>query len=207
MTVRMVSLFPEHLNLNGDQANLLVASKRLEWFGYESQVIAVGMGEDIPEDAHLIFLGHGSLAAWNYLSVDLERLVPQIRNGIAQGSGFMAIASGYEKAIRLGFFGGDLSAKKRVSKFEVVNLGNLEVLGYLNSTTKAPVIQKDGLSLGSQLHGPLFAKNPELVDSYLAEILAAKKYSVAKKQEKNNLDQVAEITEAVWSLERELARE
>ena len=207
MTVRMVSLFPEHLNLNGDQANLLVASKRLEWFGYESQVIAVGMGEDIPEDAHLIFLGHGSLAAWNYLSVDLERLVPQIRNGIAQGSGFMAIASGYEKAIRLGFFGGDLSAKKRVSKFEVVNLGNLEVLGYLNSTTKAPVIQKDGLSLGSQLHGPLFAKNPELVDSYLAEILAAKEYSVAKKQEKNNLDQVAEITEAVWSLERELARE
>jgi CobQ-like glutamine amidotransferase family enzyme len=207
MTVRLVSLFPEHLNLNGDQANLLVASKRLEWFGYESEIVSVGMGEDIPDGAHLIFLGHGSLAAWNYLSADLERLVPQIRNSITQGSGFMAIASGYEKAIRLGFFGGDLSAKKRVSKFEVVNLGNLEVLGYLNSTTKAPVIQKDELSLGSQLHGPLFAKNPDLVDSYLAEILAAKNYSVAKKQEKNNLDQVAEIIEAVWSLERELARE
>jgi hypothetical protein len=119
----------------------------------------------------------------------------------------MAIASGYEKAIRFGFFGGDLSPKKRVSKFEIATLNNIEVLGYLNATTKAPVIQKDSLSLGSQLHGPLFAKNPELVDSYLAEILAAKNYSVAKKQEKNNLDQVAEIIEAVWSLEKELARE
>lgn len=207
MTVRLVSLYPEHLNLNGDQANLLVARKRLEWFGYESQVVSVGIGEDIPEEAHLIFLGHGSLAAWNFLSADLDRLVPQIRKSINQGSGFMAIASGYEKAIRFGFFGGDLSAKKRVSKFEVVTLDNLEILGYLNATTKAPVIQKDELSLGSQLHGPLFAKNPELVDSYLAEILAAKNYSVAKKQEKNNLDQVAEIIEAVWSLERELARE
>jgi CobQ-like glutamine amidotransferase family enzyme len=119
----------------------------------------------------------------------------------------MAIASGYEKAIRFGFFGGDLSARKRVSKFEVVNLENLEVLGYMNATTKAPVIQKEKLSLGSQLHGPLFAKNPELVDSYLAEILASNNYSVAKKPEKNNLDQVAEIIEAVWKLEKELARE
>lgn len=207
MSVRLVSLFPEHLNLNGDQANLLVAKKRLEWFGYESEIIAVGVGEEIPTDAHLIFLGHGSLAAWNFLSADLERLVPQVRAGLSRGAGFMAIASGYEKAIRLGFFGGDLSSTKRVSKFEVVKLDELEVLGYLNATTKAPFIQKDNLSLGSQLHGPLFAKNPELVDSYLAEILAANNYSVARKQEKNNLDQVAEIIEAVWNLERELARE
>jgi CobQ-like glutamine amidotransferase family enzyme len=207
MSVRLVSLFPEHLNLNGDQANLLVARKRLEWFGYESEIVSVGIGEDIPAGAHLIFLGHGSLAAWNFLSAELERLVPQIKTGISQGVGFMAIASGYEKAIRFGFFAGDLSARKRVSKFEVVNLENLEVLGYMNATTKAPVIQKEKLLLGSQLHGPLFAKNPELVDSYLAEILASNNYSVAKKPEKNNLDQVAEIIEAVWKLEKELARE
>ncbi len=207
MSVRLVALFPEYLNLNGDQANLVVAKKRLEWFGYDPEIVSVGVGEDIPQDADLILLGHGSLAAWNFLSAELERLVPQIRAGIIQGAGFMAIASGYEKAIRFGFFGGDTTATKRVSKFEVVTLDNIEVLGYLNATTKAPIIQKDKLLLGSQLHGPLFAKNPELVDSYLAEILAAKNYSVAKKQEKNNLDQVAEIIEAVWSLEKELARE
>lgn len=207
MSVRLAALFPEYLNLNGDQANLMVAKKRLEWFGYECEIVSVGIGEDIPEDVHLIFLGHGSLAAWSFLNAEPERMVPQITQAINSGAGFMAIASGYEKSIRFGFFGGDTSPTKRVSKFELVKFGEIEVLGYRNTTTKAPVIQKENLLLGSQLHGPLFAKNPELVDSYLADILAAKNHSVAKRPEKNNLDQVAEIIEAVWSLEKDLARE
>ncbi|MEN9955915.1 MAG: hypothetical protein RLY34_722, partial [Actinomycetota bacterium] len=33
--INLVALFPNHLDLNGDQANLKVAKKRLEWLGYE----------------------------------------------------------------------------------------------------------------------------------------------------------------------------
>jgi hypothetical protein len=65
MSIKLVSLFPGHLNLNGDQANLKVIQMRLKWFGYQSSVVAVNVGDQIPADAHLIFLGHGSMAAWN----------------------------------------------------------------------------------------------------------------------------------------------
>jgi CobQ-like glutamine amidotransferase family enzyme len=75
--------------------------------------------------------------------------------------------------------------------------------------------------LGTQLHGPVLAKNPEFADSYLLEIAAARgilKNSAINNNNinntglnntdlKNNADLVAGIVKQVWELERDLASE
>lgn len=209
MTVNLVALYPGHLNLNGDQSNLTVAKQRLEWFGYKCEILSVEKGDQIPAHADLIFIGHGSYAAWSDLEEEFRKIKIDISSLVARGCGLMAIASGYEKAIELGFFAGDLSSSRRTSKFEIAKLDGLEVLGYQNTITKAPIIQKKGLLLGSQLHGPIFAKNPELADSYLAEIMSAKNEAIPVGVQSNQLkiDQITKLVDSVWELERELTRE
>lgn len=209
MILNLVSLYANHLNLNGDQANLVVMQKRHQWRGGTVAHQVVAKGQDIPVEADLIFLGHGSMAAWNDIDEDLVRLTPQIHERIASGSAFMSVASGYERAIKLGLFEGSLEPCERISKFEIVQLGDFEVLGYLNAATNAPVIQKTGLLIGTQLHGPVFAKNPGLVDSYLNEICSAKANDswVNLDLGSQHLANVDSITESVWELEAELASE
>lgn len=209
MNLKIVSLYADHLNLNGDQANLFVLQKRHEWRGGTVINQVVNKGQDIPADSDLIFLGHGSMAAWNDIDQDLERIAPQIFAAIASGSAFMAVATGYERAIKFGFFEGSLEKCERISKFEIVQLDENDVLGYLNAATKAPVLQKLGLLIGTQLHGPLFAKNPELADSFLAEILAGKEAEteLASASSPKRFAAIDSIVESVWNLETELASE
>lgn len=210
MTLKLITLFGSHLNLNGDQANLLVAQKRLAWRGQNVELIQLSKGDSIPGDADFIFLGHGSIAAWADIDSALVALVPAINNLISNGVGFMAVATGHERAIQLGLIPGEFQEVPRVSKFEIANLAGKEVLGYLNSATTAPVIQKHGLLLGTQLHGPVFAKNPELCDSYFEELAKVRGKgieTIADAQLSNNADLVAGIVEQVWDLERALASE
>jgi CobQ-like glutamine amidotransferase family enzyme len=191
---------------------------RLQWHGYESSVVAVNKGEQIPPDADFIFLGHGSMAAWTDINENLLSLAPEIKIRISAGVAFMAVSTGHERAIELGIFPGAILNRERVSKFEVVSFEGKEVLGYLNSATDAPVIQKNGLSIGTQLHGPIFAKNPTLVDAYLAEILGEQNIDLPRSPESSSNETteltagtakefVDQIVDQVWELERELASE
>jgi CobQ-like glutamine amidotransferase family enzyme len=207
MSLKLVALFPKHLNLNGDQANLQVLAKRLQWRGLAAEIIYVNKGQAIPKDAALIFLGHGSMAAWADVESDLNRFVGDIKQLIADGAAFMAVATGQERAIKLGLLAGTANTKGRISKFEITELQGQEILGYLNSATDAPVVQKQGLLLGTQLHGPVFAKNPSFADSYLAEIAKARGVELVVDDLNTNASLVAGIVNQVWELERELASE
>jgi CobQ-like glutamine amidotransferase family enzyme len=207
MTLKLVSLFPGHLDLNGDQSNLKVLAKRLAWRGVSAEIVGISKGDVVPADAALIFLGHGSIAAWADVEEYLQQLVPEIKKSISAGVAFMAVATGQERAIGLGILGGSAKPSTRISKFEIAEVDGREVLGYLNSATNAPVIQKHGLVLGTQLHGPLFAKNPEFADSFLSEIAGARGVAFSGGSASTNASLVAGIVKQVWELERELASE
>lgn len=210
MTIHLVTMFPDHLDLNGDQANLLVAKRRLGWLGFDVKISQIQKGTELPTDHDFIFVGHGSIAAWADIRESMDASADWMSDSIANGVGFMAVASGHEWSIQKGLLQGELDECQRVSKFEVAKLNSIEVLGYLNSSTTAPVIQKSGLVIGTQLHGPVFAKNPELVDSFFLELVSARKI-VAKHETtesaKKDASLVAGIVQQVWDLEKELASE
>lgn len=207
MNLNLVSLFPDHLNLNGDQANLMIMQKRLAWRGINSQIVPVEKGASLPSDADFIFLGHGSIAAWSDIADDLDRLLPSLKLNTKAGCAFMAVASGHEKSIQLGLISGAVEPIERVSKFEIARLGELRVLGYLNSASNAPVLQLHNLVLGTQLHGPVFAKNPALVDNYLEKILTAKGIDPREFPNDSRISRVDDLARSVWQLEEELASE
>jgi len=209
MTFKIYTFFPDHLDLNGDQANLVVATKRLEWLGFQVQVQSIGKKQSLPKDADFIFIGHGSIAAWADIAQDMKNSIAWIKSAVDAGAGLMAVASGHEWAINNGLMPGQTSPVERVSKFEIAQVDGLEILGYLNSATNAPVIQKNGVVLGTQLHGPLLAKNPEFADSYLLAIAESRGLSPESKNVplNNDADLVAGIVKQIWELERDLASE
>jgi len=209
MILKFVTLFPGHLNLNGDQANLDVLSKRLSWFGHEAQITSVDKGNTPPKKADLIFIGHGSIAAWKDIEPYLGAQLTWIKEQLRDGAMLFAVASGYERAISMGLFQGSLKETARISKFEIVESRFGEVLGYLNAATEAPVFQEKDLNVGTQLHGPVMAKNPRFADQVLSEMLKRHESELTAPQAaiKNDVDLVADIVAKVWELERKLASE
>lgn len=211
MKLVFATLFPEHLDLNGDLANVKVLAKRAALRGAEVEFVSINKGQDLPSRVDFLILGHGSNAAWSDLATDLARLAPQLGRYISEGGIYLAVASGFAKSIELGLAVGNLKPSKRISKFEIAKLGKLEVIGYRNSANSLPIIERQGSALLTQLHGPLFAKNPKLADDLLNEILQKSQLELPEGFVTEKAGQEADFIEAMvadaWRLEKDLARE
>ncbi|NBR61305.1 MAG: hypothetical protein EBT86_06590, partial [Actinobacteria bacterium] len=83
--IKLATVYPEHLNLNGDQANILVLQRRLQLRGVESEVIAVNDNDDLT-NYEFIFLGHGSLAAWSHIDAKRPDLIRDVLEACDNGS-------------------------------------------------------------------------------------------------------------------------
>ena len=58
--VRLLTLYPDELNIYADRGNLLFLRKRCEWRGIEFEAKEAGPGETFsPEEADLIYIGGG----------------------------------------------------------------------------------------------------------------------------------------------------
>lgn len=58
-TVRIVSLFPDLLGTYGDGGNVVVLAKRLEWRGFDVEVVEVSAGQAAPDSGDLYVIGGG----------------------------------------------------------------------------------------------------------------------------------------------------
>ena len=171
MKLSVASFFAERFNLNGDQANLEVLQRRASAYGHELAVVSSGQGDAI-ETADLVFIGHGSIAAWRSVEPEFEAYVRELGSNnlvLAIGSGAERVAAEQGTVIKRG---------SRESVFARHSIetpsGTLEVVGYLNSDTKSITTQWAGRTILSMLHGPVLAKNPEFADAILSEMLAAR---------------------------------
>lgn len=211
MKLVLASLFLDHLDLNGDQANLRVIAKRAQWRGIEVEIVNVQKGESVPENADLIFIGHGSRAAWSDLNSEFEQIHEAVRSQIENGAFFMAVASGFEKSVNLGWVPGRISETERVSKFEIVQANDFEILGYVNSASGLPLVDWRENVLATLLHGPFLAKNPEVADRVIAQMLTRRGFELPGDFVTEEANAAAafidEMVADVWQLERELASE
>jgi CobQ-like glutamine amidotransferase family enzyme len=182
--IRLGTFYPEDLNLNGDQANLLVLKKRLEWRGVDSEIVPVTGSSEL-QSVDALLLGHGSVAAWNSLLAADAKLVESAVDFMKSGKPLIAIASGYLKV--LDALGEKYSIGEHVSEFVDVE----GVVGYVNSPAKPNLLEWRDASLLTMLHGPVFAKNPDLADQLITKNSWAD-LSVAN----SNLKKVDELAEA-----------
>jgi CobQ-like glutamine amidotransferase family enzyme len=225
MTAKMVllNLYPSELNLNGDVANTMVLETGLRLLGFDTLTINHEVGAQLPtERPDFIMLGHGSNAAWRFLSEDLTQAAPTLRRWKSAGVAALAIGSGNEACYggesktglpRLGFFDSgfaQIREVERISKFVLVPteqsfLGE-PVLGYQNSATDARVLHVEDNWIGSQLHGPLLAKNPALISWLIKKIVESNPGTSQPPVNKTD-PKLAEIVAQIWALETGLASE
>ena len=164
-SIRLAALYPNHLNLNGDLANLLVLQKRLEWYGLEAEVVYVEKTTDLTK-FDLVLLGHGSRDAWAQLEDIDPELIPSVASLVTSGTRVLAISSGYELLIEA-IDGLVVKHSERVSEFR----SHEEIVGYVNSEAEIEPIRWINDSLFTLFHGPVFAKNPDLADKFLGSLI------------------------------------
>jgi CobQ-like glutamine amidotransferase family enzyme len=164
-SIRLAALYPNHLNLNGDLANLLVLQRRLEWYGLEADVVYVEKPTDLTK-FDVVLLGHGSRDAWAQLEDIDPELIPSVASLVSAGKKVMAVSSGYELLIEA-IEGLVVKHSERVSEFR----SHEEIVGYVNSEAELEPIRWINDSLFTLFHGPVFAKNPDLADKFLGSLI------------------------------------
>ena len=160
-TIRLATLFPSDLDLNGDQANLLVLLKRLEYRGVKAEIVELNDPSNL--DFDLVFLGHGSMAAWAEIDKKHPDLVANVLSAQANGAFVFAVNSGYLKLAA--DFGIQRSTGTHRSEFVEVD----GKVGYLNSNAEVDLLSYSGTALLTMLHGPVLVKNPELADKIIQD--------------------------------------
>lgn len=69
--IRLLQLYPRDMNIYGDWGNTLVLKRRLEWHGYQVELLAYNPGDMFPENVDLIVGGGGQDSGQDIIQDDL----------------------------------------------------------------------------------------------------------------------------------------
>lgn len=94
--VNIVHLYPEELNIYGDNGNVLTLQKRLEWRGYKVKVTKVGVGKKVPKNTDIIVAGGGQDKGQFEVEKDLRSKGKEIRAMTNDGVAMLAICGTYQ---------------------------------------------------------------------------------------------------------------
>lgn len=78
-TITILQLYPRDMNIYGDEGNLLVLTRRLEWYGFSPQVIRYNVGDDLPQSVDIIIGGGGQDSGQETIHQDLLKIGPRLQ--------------------------------------------------------------------------------------------------------------------------------
>jgi len=96
--LRVLWLYPDHMNIYADRGNLAVLERRCAWRGLGFEVTGAGPGERIDPEAHdLLYIGGGqdrdqALVARDLLETKREAIAAALDDGAAM----LAVCGGYQ---------------------------------------------------------------------------------------------------------------
>ena len=94
--VRLCHLYPDHLNIYADRGNIAVFRRRLEWRGLALEVEEAGLGDPIPADCHLYYLGGGQDRDQMLVAEDLIQKAGPLRHAADDGAVVLGVCGGYQ---------------------------------------------------------------------------------------------------------------
>jgi CobQ-like glutamine amidotransferase family enzyme len=100
MTVlRLCHLYPRELNIYADRGNIAVFERRLAWRGMRLDVLETGIGDRLPSDADLYYLGGGQDRDQAVVAADLrESKAADLTSAADAGAVVFAVCGGYQLA-------------------------------------------------------------------------------------------------------------
>lgn len=105
MKFRLLSLYPDQMNIYADRGNIIFLQQRCEWRGIEFELTRCGMGEDFDPEAHdMVYVGGGQDRDQRTVARDLvetkrdaaERFVELDRIMLAVCGGYQLLGESYE---------------------------------------------------------------------------------------------------------------
>lgn len=98
MSVHIVHLYASEMNIYGDNGNVAVLRRRLEWRGIDVAVSRLGVGDQVPSDTHLLVGGGGQDAGQAVITDDLASKGPDLRAAADAGVPMLLICGMYQMA-------------------------------------------------------------------------------------------------------------
>jgi len=97
-TLRLLTLYPEQMNIYADRGNIIFCQRRCEWRGIRFEHASAGPGERVDPSAHdLIYIGGGQDRDQQLVAADM---VNTKREGLAaaaaDGAVVLAVCGGYQ---------------------------------------------------------------------------------------------------------------
>jgi len=102
---RLLSLYPDQMNIYADRGNIIFLQQRCEWRGIQFELTRCGMGEDFDPEAHdMVYVGGGQDRDQKTVARDLvetkrdaaERFVELDRIMLAVCGGYQLLGESYE---------------------------------------------------------------------------------------------------------------
>jgi CobQ-like glutamine amidotransferase family enzyme len=94
--INILQLYPRDMNIYGDYGNVLVLRRRLEWYGYEVNVLSYNPGDDFPDDVDIVVGGGGQDSGQNKIQQDLIAIGPKLHQLADQDTPMLVICGLYQ---------------------------------------------------------------------------------------------------------------
>jgi len=159
--IKLATFMPTYFNNNGDQGNIEVLSKQLQWRGVQYSVTSTEL-----QDSDFLLLGDGSRAVMREFKSELSAITDLVAERLRAGKATLLVGSAHE------FFCSrlpglpELKGAPRVSEHREVSSGDLRVFGYRNNEIDNDFFIEEAF-ISTSLFGPILAKNENLLNIVL----------------------------------------
>jgi lipid II isoglutaminyl synthase (glutamine-hydrolysing) len=98
LELRLLWLYPDHMNIYADRGNIAVLERRCAWRGIRFSAATAGPGEGFDPDAHdLLYVGGGQDRDQALVAHDLvESKREGIQHALSRGAALLAVCGGYQ---------------------------------------------------------------------------------------------------------------
>jgi CobQ-like glutamine amidotransferase family enzyme len=162
--IKLATFMPEYFNNNGDQGNIEVLAKQLQWRGAKYTVTSTEFA-----DSDFLLVGDGSRAVMREFESELASISDLVAGRLRTGKATLLVGSAHE------FFCSrlpelpELKKAPRVSEHREVSSGDLRVFGYRNNEIDVDFFIEQAF-ISTSLFGPIFAKNQILLNIVLTSM-------------------------------------
>lgn len=94
--LNIVHIYPQEMNIYGDNGNILILCQRLKWRKIPVKVIDIGVGDNLPADTDLIIGGGGQDAGQSVIAEDLQTKSKDLFNFANKGVPMLMICGMYQ---------------------------------------------------------------------------------------------------------------
>jgi lipid II isoglutaminyl synthase (glutamine-hydrolysing) len=98
MELRVLSLYPEQMNIYADRGNILFLQRRCEWRGIDFEWKGAGPGESVDPGEHdLFYIGGGQDRDQRVVAADMvETKRAALTSAVDDGAALLAVCGGYQ---------------------------------------------------------------------------------------------------------------